>query len=62
MRGGESVADFMIATDNEVQMIGCLQSLEPNRMTENDVVYGIAMLTPSMALPTLRAAGKALTQ
>ena len=62
MPGGKSVADFMkLATDNDVQMIGCLQSLELNGMTKDDVAYDIPMLTPSMALPSLAAAGKVLT-
>jgi hypothetical protein len=62
MEGGKSVADFMkLATDNDVQMIGCLQSLELNGMTKDDVAFDIPMLTPSMALPSLGAAGKVLT-
>lgn len=62
MEGGKSVADFMkLATDNDVQMIGCLQSLELNGMTKDDVAYDIPLLTPSMALPSLGAAGKVLT-
>ena len=62
LAGGKSVAEFMkLATDNDVQIIGCLQSLELNGMTKNDVGYDIPMLTPSMALPSLGAAGKVLT-
>lgn len=62
MEGGKSVAEFMkLATDNDVQMIGCLQSLELNGMTKDDVGYDVPLLTPGMALPSLGAAGKVLT-
>ncbi|MEZ5921497.1 MAG: DsrE family protein [Parvularculaceae bacterium] len=62
MEGGNSVAQFMkLATDNDVQFIGCLQSLELNGMTKNDMIEGVPLLTPSMALPSLGAAGKVLT-
>ena len=62
MEGGKSVAGFIkLATDNDVQIIGCLQSLELNGMTKDDVPADIPMLTPSVALPSLAAAGKVLT-
>ncbi|MFC2970027.1 DsrE family protein [Acidimangrovimonas pyrenivorans] len=62
MEGGKSVAEFLkLATDNEVQIIGCLQSLELNGMTRDDVPADIPLLTPSTALPSLAAAGKVLT-
>ncbi|WP_414039251.1 DsrE family protein [Acidithiobacillus sp. M4-SHS-6] len=62
MEGGKSVADFMkLAEDNEVQIIGCLQSLELNGMTKDDLAKPIPMLNPSAALPSLAAAGRILT-
>ncbi|MBU2773453.1 peroxiredoxin [Acidithiobacillus sp. 'AMD consortium'] len=62
MAGGKSVADFMkLAEDNGVRFIGCLQSLELNGMTADDVDKPIPLLTPSAALPSLGAAGRVLT-
>ncbi|WP_095013015.1 DsrE family protein [Tsuneonella mangrovi] len=62
MEGGKSMAGFMkLATDNDVQIIGCLQSLELNGLTRDDVPADIPMMTPSTALPSLASAGKVLT-
>ncbi|MDD3760712.1 MAG: DsrE family protein [Acidithiobacillus sp.] len=62
MAGGKSVADFMkLAEDNGVRIIGCLQSLELNGMTKEDLGKQIPLLNPSNALPTLGAAGRVLT-
>ncbi|WP_248885270.1 DsrE family protein [Igneacidithiobacillus siniensis] len=62
MPGGKSVADFMkLAEDNDVQMIGCMQSLELNGMTKDDLAKDLPLLNPSNALPTLAAAGRVLT-
>lgn len=62
MEGGKSVAEFIkLATDNDVQIIGCLQSLELNGMAKDDVGYDIQLMTPSTALPALAMAGKVLT-
>ena len=62
MEGGKSVADFMkLAEDNGVQIIGCLQSLELNGMTKDDLAKLIPMMSPSAALPSLAAAGRVLT-
>jgi len=62
LEGGKSVAEFMeLATDNDVQVIGCLQSLELNGMSREDVPEDIPMMTPSAALPSLAMAGKVLT-
>lgn len=62
MAGGKSVADFMkLAEDNGVRFIGCLQSLELNGMTADDLDKPIPLLTPSAALPSLGAAGRVLT-
>jgi predicted peroxiredoxin len=62
MAGGKSVADFMkLAEDNGVQFIGCLQSLELNGMTVNDLARPMPLLTPSAALPSLGAARRVLT-
>ncbi|MCE5393534.1 MAG: DsrE family protein [Acidithiobacillus sp.] len=62
MEGGKSVADFMkLAEDNGVQIIGCLQSLELNGMSKDDLAKQIPLLNPSNALPTLGAAGRVLT-
>ena len=62
MAGGKSVADFMkLAEDNGVQIIGCLQSLELNGMTKDDLAKPIPMMNPSAALPSLAAAGRILT-
>ncbi|WP_123101544.1 DsrE family protein [Acidithiobacillus sulfuriphilus] len=62
MPGGKSVADFMkLAEDNGVRIIGCLQSLELNGMTADDLSKPIPLLTPSAALPSLVAAGRVLT-
>ncbi|WP_338465544.1 DsrE family protein [Novosphingobium sp. ZN18A2] len=62
MQGGKSVAEFLkLATDNGVQVIGCLQSLELSGLTRDDVPADIPMMTPSAALPSLGAAGKVLT-
>ncbi|MDE2563666.1 MAG: DsrE family protein [Sphingomonadales bacterium] len=62
MEGGKSVAEFMkLATDNGVQLIGCLQSLELSGLTRDDVPAQIPMMTPSAALPSLAAAGRVLT-
>jgi len=62
MEGGKSVAEFMkLATDNGVQVIGCLQSLELSGLTRADVPADIPMMTPSGALPSLGAAGRVLT-
>lgn len=60
--GGKSVAEFIKrATDDDVQIIGCLQSLELNAMSKEDVGYDIPLLPPGVALPSLAAAGKVLT-
>ncbi len=62
MAGGKSIAGFMkLAEDNGVRIIGCLQSLELNGMTVNDLAKPIPMMNPSAALPSLSAAGKVLT-
>ncbi len=62
MVGGKSVAEFMkLAEDNGVQFIGCLQSLELNGMTRDDLAKDMPLLNPSAALPTLGAAGRVLT-
>jgi hypothetical protein len=62
MPGGKSVADFMkLATDNGVQIIGCLQSLELNGMTAADLGYDVPLLTPSGALPSLGLAKRVMT-
>ncbi|MCE5387021.1 MAG: DsrE family protein [Acidithiobacillus sp.] len=62
MEGGKSVADFMkLAEDNGVQIIGCLQSLELNGMSKDDLAKQIPLMNPSNALPTLGAAGRVLT-
>jgi predicted peroxiredoxin len=62
MAGGKSVADFMkLAEGNGVRIIGCLQSLELNGMTQNDLAKPIPMMNPSAALPSLVGAGKVLT-
>lgn len=62
MEGGKSVADFMkLAEDNGVQVIGCLQSLELNGMTKDDLAKAIPLMNPSAALPSLAAAGRILT-
>lgn len=63
LEGGKSVAEFMeLATGNDVQFIGCRQSLELNGMTEADLTdTDMPLLTPSQALPSLAAAGKVLT-
>jgi predicted peroxiredoxin len=62
MPGGKSVADFMkLATDNGVQIIGCLQSLELNGMSATDLACPMPLMTPSAALPSLAAAGRLLT-
>ncbi len=62
MAGGKSIAEFMdLATSNGVQFIGCLQSLELNGMSRDDIIPGIPLLTPGAALPSLAAAGKVLT-
>lgn len=60
--GGNSVADFMkLAEDNGVRIIGCVQSLELNGMTEADLAQPLPLLTPSQALPALGTAGRILT-
>jgi len=62
LEGGKSVADFMkLALDNEVQIIGCQQSLDLNGMTRDDLSMDLPLLTPSQALPSLDAAGRVLT-
>lgn len=62
LAGGKSVAEFIkLATDNDAEIIGCLQSLELNGMTKEDVGYDVPLMTPSAALPALAAAGKVLT-
>ncbi|MBD3729683.1 MAG: DsrE family protein [Sphingomonadales bacterium] len=62
MRGGKSIAEFMsLATGNGVQILGCLQSLELNGMTREDIPADIPVLTPAAALPALASAGKVLT-
>ncbi len=62
MAGGKSIADFMkLAIDNGVQIIGCLQSLELNGMTEADLGYPVPLMAPSAALPSLASAGRLLT-
>lgn len=62
LAGGKSVAEFIkLATDNGVQIIGCLQSLELNGMSAADLGYAVPLMTPSAALPALASAGKLLT-
>ncbi len=62
MEGGNSIKNFMeLALDNGVQFIGCLQSLELNGMSKEDVALDIPLLTPSQALPSLGSAGRVLT-
>lgn len=59
---GKNIAEFIkLATDNGVQLVGCLQSLEINGMTKDDLGYDIPLMTPSQALPSLGEAGKVLT-
>jgi predicted peroxiredoxin len=60
--GGKSVAEFIkLATDNDVRIIGCLQSLELNGMAREHVGYDVPLMTPGAALPALAAARKVLT-
>ncbi len=62
MEGGNSIKNFMeLAMDNGVQFIGCLQSLELNGMSKEDLAFDIPLLTPSQALPSLGSAGRVLT-
>ena len=62
MEGGNSIKNFMeLALDNGVQFIGCLQSLELNGMSKEDVALDIPLLTPSQAIPSLGSAGRVLT-
>ncbi|MDA8245915.1 DsrE family protein [Acidithiobacillus sp.] len=62
MAGGKNIADFMkLAEDNGVQIIGCLQSLELNGMTKDDLGKPVPLINPSAALPSLAAAGRILT-
>jgi len=62
MEGGKSIKEFMeLAQDNGVQFIGCLQSLELNGMSKDDLAFDIPLLTPSQALPSLGSAGRVLT-
>lgn len=62
IEGGKSVADFMkLAMDNGVQIVGCLQSLELNGISQEEIGYDVPFLTPTAALPTLGIAGKVLT-
>ncbi len=62
VEGGKSIRGFMeLAQDNGVQFIGCLQSLELNGMTKEDLALDIPLLTPSQALPSLGSAGRVLT-
>jgi predicted peroxiredoxin len=62
MEGGNSIKNFMeLALDNGVQFIGCLQSLELNGMSKEDLAFDIPLLTPSQALPSLGSAGRVLT-
>ncbi len=62
IEGGKSIKEFMeLAQDNGVQFIGCLQSLELNGMSKEDLSLDIPLLTPSQALPSLGSAGRVLT-
>ncbi|NPA41965.1 MAG: peroxiredoxin [Aquificae bacterium] len=62
VEGGKSIKEFMeLALDNGVQFIGCLQSLELNGMSKEDLAFDIPLLTPSQALPSLGSAGRVLT-
>lgn len=62
MEGGKSMADFMkLAEDNGVRIIGCLQSLELNGMSADDIGKPIPLLTPGAALPALGSAGRLLS-
>ncbi len=62
IQGGKSIKEFMeLAQDNGVQFIGCLQSLELNGMSKEDLGLDIPLLTPSQALPSLGNAGRVLT-
>ncbi len=62
IEGGKSIADFMkLAMDNGVQLVGCLQSLDLNGISQEEIGYNIPFLTPTAALPTLGMAGKVLT-
>ncbi|APZ43684.1 DsrE family protein [Acidihalobacter ferrooxydans] len=62
LEGGKSVAQFMdLALENGVRIIGCQQSLDLNGMTKDDLGMELPLLTPSMAMPTLGAAGRVLT-
>ncbi len=59
---GNTIKDFMeLALDNGVQFVGCLQSLELNGMTKEDLAFDVPLLTPSQALPSLGSAGRVLT-
>ncbi|WP_164930630.1 DsrE family protein [Aquifex aeolicus] len=62
MEEGNTIKDFMeLALDNGVQFVGCLQSLELNGMTKEDLAFDVPLLTPSQALPSLGQAGRVLT-
>jgi len=62
VEGGNSIKDFMeLALDNGVQFVGCLQSLELNGMSADDLAFDVPLLTPSKALPSLGSAGRVLT-
>ncbi|MCY0886804.1 MAG: DsrE family protein [Firmicutes bacterium] len=62
MPGGKSVKDFMkLARDNGVQIMGCVQSLDLNGMTKEDLAEELPLFTPTQALPALATAGRILT-
>ena len=62
MEGGNNLKSFMdLALENGVQFVGCLQSLELNGMTKEDLAFDVPLLTPSQALPSLGSAGRVLT-
>jgi len=62
VEGGNSIRDFMeLALENGVQFVGCLQSLELNGMSAEDLAFEVPLLTPSQALPSLGSAGRVLT-
>jgi len=62
MEEGNTIKDFMeLAMDNGVQFVGCLQSLELNGMSKEDLAFDVPLLTPSQALPSLGQAGRVLT-
>ncbi|NPA32241.1 MAG: peroxiredoxin [Aquificae bacterium] len=62
MEEGNTIKDFMeLALDNGVQFVGCLQSLELNGMTKEDLAFDVPLMTPSQALPSLGSAKRVLT-